>query len=404
MGILDGLKALAMENGTVLESSSALMADWGADIIKVEPVTGRRDGGVPESPGAREMKVGGVTVNPLNQFTNRNKRSLAVDLKQEAGRDILCQLVQKSDVFMANFEVNSLKKLRLGYDTLSQLNPGLVYVSVNGYGSQGPDKDEQAFDETAFWARSGIQYLLTEPGRAPIKRPGGLGDRITSGHLVSAVLGSLLHKEKTGKGQEIEISLFHSGLWSIARNIQAALSGVPQHPEIHSRQRNPLTNSYRTKDNRWIQIFDFHHPQTYWPEFCQALGRPELENDLRFASVESRAKNCEELIRIIDEVFATRTVEEWEGLLRKYHQIYSRMQTPEEVAADPQALANDFFVDLPHPAGPVKILASPVRFRQDPASMRTPAPEPGQNTEEILLDLGYSRERIAGLKEQGVIL
>ncbi len=406
-GVLDGIKIVSMEQWTVLPMATVYLADWGADVVGVEPVTGeptrglvRIAGGVPT-----RIRLGGVEVNPVVELLhNRNKRNMAVNLKKESGRDILCQLVQKSDVFLSNYEMNTLKKLRLDYDTLSQLNPRLIYGILNGYGSKGPDKDEPGYDEVSAWARSGLEYLVTHPGGSPPKQPPGMGDRNTSVHIVAGVVGALLNRERTGKGQELEFSLFHCALWSISRNIQSALSGLPESGNVpRTKAYNPIQTDYRTKDDRWIR---FCMPQSdrYWPDFCRTVDRPELENDPRFNNMDMRRQNCEELIRILDEVFASKTIEEWEKLCRKHNLIYSRVQTPAEVVTDPQALANDYFVDLPHPAGRMKALASPTKFYQNPASARTPAPELGQHNEEILLDLGYSREDITQLKEQGVIL
>ncbi len=403
-GVLDGIKIVSMEQWTVLPMASVYLADWGAEVIRVEPVTGERTHGLGRSGGV--IKIGGVeVVNPVTVLLHdRNKKSLAVDLKKESGRDILCQLIQKSDVFLSNYELSSLKKLRLDYDTLSQINPRLIYAVLSGYGSKGPDKDLPGYDIVAAWARSGMEYLLTLPGGPPPRQPGGMGDRNTSVHIVAGVVAALLHRERTGEGQEVEFSLFRSALWSISRNIQAALIGLPERIEPRTKEPNPLNqNAYRTKDDRWLQ-FCMPESDRYWPDFCRTVERPELENDLRFKNMDMRRQNCEELIRILDEVFASKTIEEWEKLCRRYNLIYSRVQTPAEVVTDPQALANDYFVDLPHPVGPMKVLASPTKFFKTPASVRTPAPELGQHTEEILLDLGYSREDIAQLREQRVIL
>ncbi|MBI2830361.1 MAG: CoA transferase [Chloroflexi bacterium] len=403
-GTLEGLKVVSMEQWVVIPHASVLLADWGADVIKVEPLTGEpfrgtgRVGGV-----STNVKLGNVELKPGFQLLNRNKKSLAVDLKKETGRDIFCQLIRQADVFMSNYQLDALKKLRLDYDSLSQVNPRLIYAVVSGYGSRGPDRDEQAFDVVASWARSGMAYLITDPGNPPARQPAGMGDRTASVHVVAGILSALLHREKTGKGQELEFSLLHSALWTISWEIQDALVGAPLRRDIRTRAQNPLQNTYRTSDNRWLQLM-MPQSQVFWSGFCRAIDRPELENDPRFHNIETRTQHCEELIRILDEIFASKTIDEWEALCRKYRLIYSRIKTPAEVIVDPQALANDCFVDLPHPAGTMKVIASPVKFRQNPASVKTPAPEVGQHTEDILLELGYSWEDIGRFKEQGVIL
>lgn len=398
-GILEGLKVIDMGHVVAIPAAGATLADWGAEVIKVEPLTGEMYRGL-----VRSQAVDTPPVNWRIQLLNRNKRGLALDLKQKSGRDILYQLVQKADVFMSNYELSSLKKLKMDYATLSKINPRLIYGVLTGYGSVGPDKDERGFDYAAAWARSGIMHLMAEPEGIPIPQRGGMMDRVVASHAVAGILAALLHREKTGKGQELEFSLYHTGVWTLAEDIQAALAGFPLGRHDRTRAGNPLWNSYRAGDDRWFWLAMLQSDPS-WPDFCRAIERPELENDPRFNSRETRSENCEELIRILDEVLASRNRQEWEKRFRENNCIYGRVETPVEVITDPQAVANGFFAEIHHPAvGEMKLVATPVKFRQNPASVRTPAPEVGQHTEEILLDLGYSWDDIARLKEQGVIL
>lgn len=305
---------------------------------------------------------------------------------------------------MSNYELGALKKLKLDYTTLSQLNPRLVYAFLTGYGTAGPDKDQRGFDLAAAWARTGMQYLLGESAGPPPQQRGGVLDRTVGFQMVAGILAALLHREKTGKGQELELSLYHSGVWTLAADLQVTLGGLPL--SIHDRTQapNPLVNTYRTKDDRWLQLAMLQ-ADLFWHDFCQAIERPELENDPRFSDIEIRGEHCQELIGILDEIFATKTVEEWEKKLRENNGIYGRVQTPDEVINDPQALANNFFAEVEHPAiGQTKMVTTPVKFPQNPASVRTVGPEVGQHTEEVLLELGYSWDDIAQLKEEEVIL
>jgi formyl-CoA transferase len=229
-------------------------------------------------------------------------------------------------------------------------------------------------------------------------------DRVVGAHIVGAVLAALLHRGKTGEGQELEFSLYHSGVWTIAEDIQSALVGETLPGNDRTEAASPIWNTYRTRDNRWLQLVMLQ-ADLQWPGFCRAIGMPELERDARFNTMEAREQNCRELIHILDEVFASGVAEEWEKSFREHDCIYGRVATPGEVISDPQALANGFFAEVQHSAaGKMRVVTTPVKFRQNPAAVKGPAPELGQDTEEILLDLGYSWEDIAQLKEQSVIL
>ncbi|MDP2730128.1 MAG: CoA transferase, partial [Dehalococcoidales bacterium] len=338
---LDGVKIVSLEHGNAAPAATCYLADWGADVIKIEPVIRDRGDG-----GGSKIELGGVEVDPAVEFRDRNKRSLAVDLKKGAGRDILCQLLKKADVFVTNIQQDSVKRLGFDYDTLRQLNAGLIYAILTGYGTQGPDKDEPATDRAAVWARTGAHYLMTEPGSVPPEHPYAMGDFTASVHVVAGVSAALFRREKTGLGEELVFSLYHCGMWNIGVPVQWALSGVKRNrASARGGTSNPLHIRYLTKDQRWL-AFQMSNPDLYWPVFCETIERPELESDPRFHNAKARSENSAELIRILDEVFATRTLAEWNKLCRKNHLIFAPIQSLEEAITDPQALANDFFVDL----------------------------------------------------------
>jgi crotonobetainyl-CoA:carnitine CoA-transferase CaiB-like acyl-CoA transferase len=400
-GLLDGIKVVSMGQVVAVPSASSIMADWGAEVIKLESLSGDLQRGTTKVHGADSRNFG---INWTVQALNRNAKGLALDLKQEAGRDILYKLIGKADVFTTNYETNSVKKLKLDYATLSQINPKLIYASINGYGTKGPDKDEKGYDFSAGWARSGMMELIGEPGSPPAPQRGGMIDSVAGAHMVAGICAALLRREKTGKGQELSVSLYQTSVWTLSLDIQIALSGVTPLKHDRTKAVNPIWNSYRTGDNRWFWLAMFQ-ADVDWPNFCRAIERPELAADPRYSTMDSRAQHCEELIQIIDKVLGSQTMAEWEKRFREHKVIYGRVQTPMEVVNDPQALSNDFFVDVDFPGvGKKKLIASPVVFRQDPASVRAPAPELGQHTEDILLELGYSWEDIGRLKEQKVIL
>jgi len=404
-GVLEGIRVIDMGHVVAVPAAGAILADWGAEVIKVEPLTGEIYRGLRGSQRVpRVIELSGGQLNWAIEVLNRNKRGLAIDLKKDSGRNILYQLIKGMDIFISNYESGALKGLKLDYATLSQLNPRLVYAVLTGYGTVGPDKDERGYDYAAAWARAGAQYLIGEPGSPPPPQRPGFMDRVAGAHVVAGVLAALLHRERTGQGQELEFSLYHSGVWTLAEDIQAALVGAPLPKHERAKAASPLWNAYRSQDNRWFQLVMLQS-DLHWPDFCRAIERPELENDPRFNSADARGENGEELVRILDEIFASRDAAEWERRFRQNKCIYGRVLAPIEVTTDEQALANNFFAEIDHPvARKLKVVTTPVKFCQNPASVKAPAPEIGRHTEEILLEMGYSWDDIARLKEEGVIL
>ena len=401
-GILDGIKVVSMGQIVAIPAASSTMADWGADVIKLEPLTGEMHRGLRRSQGT-DMSG---QVNWIIQVLNRSSRGLAIDVKQKAGKEAVYKLIERSDIFMCNYERNSVQKLGLDYATLSRLNPRLIYGFVSGYGKVGPDKDERGYDFTAGWARSGMMYMIGEPGTPPAPQRAGMIDSAAGAHLVSGIMAALLERQKTGRGQEVEVSLLHTAVWMLHMDIQPAMGGKEPIRHDRTKANNPLWNSYRTKDNRWFWLAMLQ-PDPAWPGFCRAIERPELEHDPRFKDIEARREHCEELIHLIEDILATETMAEWELRFRKHNCIYGRVQTPKEVTTDPQTIAAGLFQDVDYPGvpeGKIKLITSPVMFSDTPASIKMAAPELGQHTEEILLDLGYSWEDIGRMKEDKVIL
>ena len=414
-GILEGLKVLDMGHVVAVPAAGATMADWGADVLKIEPLTGEMARGIntikkevlpdelKQALIGRLVDMAGGEFNWYVQLLNRNKKGLAVNLKTEPGKELLYKLVRDADVFMTNYEASTLQKLKMDYETLVQYNPSLVYGILTGYGTEGPDRSERGFDYAAAWARSGAMYMMGEPGSTPPPQRGGMMDRVVGAHIVGGIMAALYHREKTGKGQKLEFSLYHTGVWTLAEDIQPALLGMTPIKHDRTSARNPLWNSYQTEDGLWFWLAMLQSAPS-WADFCRAIGREDLENDIRFNSMEARAEHSVELISIIENILITKTREQWETIFRKHNIIYGRVASPVEVINDPQAIANNFFPSLSLYGSEARTVATPVKFCQNPASVRAPAPEIGQNNEEILLGLGYSWEDIAGLKEQGVIL
>ena len=397
-GVLKGLKVIEMGSRISIPAAGAMMCDWGADVIKVEPVTGETMRGQRNASGSR---VGGVNVQ--FELLNRGKRGLALDLKKDAGVSVLHRLVRESDVFIANYDASALRNLRLDYSTLSRLNSRLIYAVITGYGSKGPDSTQPGYDFAAGWARSGAQALMTEPGGIPPTQRSGMCSSTAGVHAVAGICAALFARQSTGDGQEIEVSLYHVGVYSIACDIQNVLNGVPIYPNNRRRARNPLSNCYLAEDGRWFELA-MMQPDQYWHSFCQAIERPDLDNDPRFESTQQREQNAKSLIEILDAIFAQKRIAEWERRFRESGVTYALIETPEVVVNDRQAHANGFFSEIAHPrAERMKYVTAPVRFGQSPATVRAVAPEVGQHGNEILLGLGYTQEEISVMKQEGVI-
>jgi crotonobetainyl-CoA:carnitine CoA-transferase CaiB-like acyl-CoA transferase len=382
---------------------SAMLADLGAEVIKIE----EREGG---DPGRGILRMSGLDLtdrpNWYFEANNRNKKSVALDLKTPRGREIVCQLVEKSDVFVQNFRQGVAARLGLDYATLRQRNEKLIYASATGYGPMGPDSGEPSFDQLGL-ARSGIMLAAGEPDMPPLGIAGGIADQMGAIVLAYGVLAALMARERHGVGQEVDAS--HLGSMMMRQGLSLAMRlmmGVAMPRMARHRAGNPLWNHYRCQDDKWIALAMLQSDR-YWEDFCKALGRPELIRDERFADLRVRAGNAEAIVAILDEAFGSRPREEWMKILRESPGdfIFTVVNSVDELPDDPQVRANDYVIDFEHPQhGTIQMLGMPVRLSETPGQVRLPAPEFGQHTEELLVDLlGYSWEDITALREQQVI-
>jgi crotonobetainyl-CoA:carnitine CoA-transferase CaiB-like acyl-CoA transferase len=399
-GPLDGVQVLELGIWVAAPSAAAVLADWGARVVKIEP---------PEGDPLRGLAATGLVpyqpdVNPAFQLDNRGKRSVTLDLRRRDGRDVAHALARRSDVFLTNLRPHKLAALGMDASTLRAINPRLVYAGLSGYGVDGPERERAAFDYAAFWARGGIMASLGEPeGPPPTQRP-GMGDHMTGLGLAGAIAAALFARERTGAGQEIETSLFANGVWMLASDVQAAITtGYCHTPGGRRAAPNPLFNFYRTKDGHWMHLVMLQ-PDRHWTAFCRAIGRDDLVGDERFSGAIVRFQHCRELIAILDPLFASRTLAEWAPILDAADCYWGRVQSVEEVTQDPQAEAIGAFSATELPDGrPLRIVRSPHRFSDTPAAVRGPAPELGQHTEEVLLDAGFTWEEIGRLKDAGAL-
>jgi len=413
-GALNDIKIVEVTTMAAAPMAARLLADWGADVVHIEhPQTG--------DPWRTWIKKPDGSLYPPEvsyhywEHYNRNKRSMSLDISQEQGREIIYRLLKNADVFITNRRPAELRRFRLDYASIKKTNKRLVYASLTGFGKKGPDKDAPGHDTVGFWARSGFMYLLQQAGSAP-PSPGyrtvAAGDTLTGVALALGITMALLARQKTGLGQEVDVSLLNMGIFA---NVPAVMSlgpviqvlgGKKAYTDMLRRERHdvsPLFISYETKDKRWLQL-SLAPPEPYWAEFCRAIGREEMAADSRFSSAEARTENKEALFRTLEDVFRTRTLAQWKAAFKKTSLIWSPIQRPDEAVRDPQARANGIFVPFQHPGlGRMRVVANPVRLSRTPASVRTPAPEFNQHTEEILLELGYDWESIARLKREKVI-
>lgn len=400
-GAFQNVRVIEFGHYAAMPTATAILADGGADVIKVE----NPKGGDPLRGLTILHNIQLTDINIWFEQMNRNKRSMALDVTKECSKEILYRLVQSADVFATNYEVPLLERIKADYDTLSKLNPRLVYTLLTGYGTAGPDRYRPGYDYVAFWARSGMMDRVAAPDTDPRPLRPGLGDSTASLAIAGAIATALFARQRTGEGQKIDLNLYQIAVWALSWDIEAALHmGVEISQWDRRTVNNAMWNSYQAKDGKWLILV---MPQTdrFWPRFCKAARRPDLAKDPRFDSHAKRIQEKHTLIPLVSEIIATKTADEWEELAEEYGLVLGKMYSPLEVVDDLQAWENDFFSEGDHPVGGrVKLLTSPMKFSKTPALVRSCAPELGQHTEEVLLELGYTWDDVIEFKNQGVIL
>ena len=399
-GPLDGIKVVEITMFQQGPVAGMRLGDLGADVIKIEAKTGDPARGFMKIIGAMTGLTGR---NYYFEHTNRNKRSLVLDLKTEKGMEVLLALIDQADVFLNNMSISAPIRMGIGPDVLLARNPRLIYAQASGWGRKGPDADALSFDYTGI-ARSGLMMSCGEKGSPPTQILPGIGDEIGGLMCAWGVTAALYAREKTGKGQVVDTSLMGSMIGALGFIMAAPATLGQEFPrEIRAQAGNPVYNHYRCKDDRWIAIAHLD-PDRYWPKICRAMDIQDLERDPKFNSIKARGENAKELVAILDEKFAAKTRDEWSEILGKEGCIFTPIQTPMEVSKDPQAWANNYFIPVEHPDwGSIKMTGFPWDFSDTPASWRRKAPEFGEHNEEILAELGYTKEEIASLREEGVV-
>jgi crotonobetainyl-CoA:carnitine CoA-transferase CaiB-like acyl-CoA transferase len=401
--VFGGVRVVELAQWVFVPVTGALLADWGADVIKVEhPQGGDAYRGL-VLPG-----TGSSSVNYAMEMVNRNKRSVAIDLKSADGRDALLRIIDHADVFLTNFLPSVLERLGLSVEQLRERNPSLIYARGHGYGVRGDDADTPAYDSTAFWARGAIEETIAPTDLPePIPQRGAIGDRYAGTQLAFGVAGALFRRARRGEGSVVDVSLMGTALWMIGSDVLSSLQGVyrqsPPLGEPRTSLINPLAANYRCADGRWLMICCLQGDR-YWPDVCKVLGRDDLTNDERFASMDGRARHCAALVPELERAFATHTLDEWRSALDDARIPWGPYQRVEELLTDPVVVANGYIgtvqrpddVSFPLPAGAVQ-------FDEQPAALH-PCPELGADTDEVLASIGYSWDEIVALKLSGAIL
>jgi crotonobetainyl-CoA:carnitine CoA-transferase CaiB-like acyl-CoA transferase len=396
---MEGVKVVELGVWIAGPAAAGILADWGADVIKIEPP------GVGD-PCRLFMKILGadLPLNPIFEMDNRGKRSITIDLTVPDGRRLAHELVDRADVFVTNVRAKALERLELDPATLLARNPRLVYAAVSGYGLEGADADRAAYDIGAFWSRSGIASMLTAPGSPPPFQRGGMGDHNAGVSAAAAISAALYSRERTGRGQLVSTSLLRQGVYTLSFDLSVAIRfGVGLQVADRRTFLNPAINCYRDREGKWFWLLGLEG-ERHWPPLARVVGHPEWIEDPRFAKREARAANAAELIAMLDAIFASKTREEWGKIFDSEEDVWwAPVQTIEEVIADPQVRASGALVEVPDGGSTTTFPSTPVDFSLTPWAPRWMAPENGQHTDEVLGEIGRSAEEIAALRERGVV-
>jgi crotonobetainyl-CoA:carnitine CoA-transferase CaiB-like acyl-CoA transferase len=394
-----GLRVVELAQWVFVPVAGALLADWGADVIRVE----RLDGDPYRGLASQGIGTDSDGVNLSMALANRGKRSVALDLRAERGREAFGRLLETADVFLTNFRPGALRRLDLDAETLTARYPRLVYARGLGFGVRGPDADRPGYDSSAFWARGGMGHVLTPPDRdQPIGQRGALGDRNGAMALAFGMASALLRRERTGQGSVVDVSLLATAMWTLSSDVLAALrGGTPRAMGSRENLPNPLVGAYRTIDGRHIQLV-FLQGDRYWADLCALLGRPDLAADPRFADMASRRENKVACMAELDAEFGQRTFAECKELLSGLDAPWAPIQAVEELLDDPQVMANGYIGTVSEDGLEYRLPAVPVQIDERPPSLHR-APEHGEHTETVLLELGYTWEDITALRESGVL-
>jgi crotonobetainyl-CoA:carnitine CoA-transferase CaiB-like acyl-CoA transferase len=381
-GPMEGIRVIELGVWVAGPAAGGILADWGADVIKIEPPTG--------DPARTFGRMLGIESgqSPPFEMDNRGKRSIVLDLATDDDRATALGMISTSDVFLTNVRPGALRRFGLDFDTVAAANPGLVYGLITGYGDSGPDADRAAYDVAAFWARAGLAHLLSRPGDSPPFQRGGMGDHMAGMTMAAAVCAALVARGRTGSGQLVTTSLYRQGAYTVSFDLNTfLLTGHPIAIGQRESMGNPCMNNYVAGDGRRFWIVGLQGDR-HWPALCRAVGRPDWLTDTRYTTGRSRAANAVELIGELDAIFATKPLEEWAKVFATESDFFwSPINAIEDVAADEQFHAAGGIVYVPDAGSSVPMVATPADFHGTPWAPRSAAPQLGEHTDEILAEL-----------------
>ena len=398
--LLEGIRVIEVASWTFVPAAGRVLAEWGADVIKIEnPATGDPQRGLVNA----VSNAGGV--NPMTEVPNIGKRGVGLDIATVEGREVLFEMVKKSDVFLTNYLPAIRTKLGIDVADIQKINPKIVYARGTGQGRLGAEAERGGFDLASAWARGGIANLMTAPGEGnlPPFQPGSVGDLSAGINLAGAIAAALVRRERTGKGAIVDTSLYNSGMWITGQAIAAAPLGKQAPQMTRETVFNPLVNFFPTKDGRAICLVMLQADR-WWPDLANHMGISEMGTDPRYSTSAARLENRVEFVAMLDNVFRTKDLAEWREILMTTEGVWAPVLSPLEISQDPQAIDNGYLpavaIDDSHSYHAV---ASPSQFDEVlPHGLRR-CPELGEHTDEVLAEFGYDWDKIIEMKVAGFI-
>jgi len=400
--MLEGLKVIEMATYVAAPAAGAMLRDWGAEVIKVEPLNG-----CPMRRFFEGMKSNvPIEGNPIFTLDNRGKKGISINTSDEKGAKIVRELIKNADIFLTNVRPKSLDSARLNHEELHKINPKLIYCSLTGYGLDGEEKNRPGFDVAAYWSRSGMAHLTQRKGEEPLPIRTASGDHITAISTVSGILAAIYERSQTGKGKVVETSLLRTGIYSVSSDmaLQLKFGRVPS-TKKRDEQINPIFNFFKTKDNRWICLSPRAGGDYDLPKVVRALGKEDwLENE-KFNTNQARRENAKEFIDEMDRAFSQHTMAEWGEKLDAQDLIWSPVQNLKEVSKDKQAIASGAFSEVEDQDcnENYSTVSSPVKFHNSDDGPKGPAPKLGQDNIEVLKGLGINEDEINKLIDNGIV-